>query len=100
MTLLHFTQRRVRHPIADCVNLDRRCKQLTSASLRLCAKRSTLFATARQPANSLKLCSPTKVTCRLNSWPSFTEWQQLTNPDVYRITPATGRAEIARIWHA
>ena len=28
----------------------------------------------------------------------FAEWQQLTNPDVYRIAPATGRAEIARTW--
>jgi 2,3-bisphosphoglycerate-dependent phosphoglycerate mutase len=30
----------------------------------------------------------------------FAEWQQLTNPDVFRITLATGRPEIARIWHA
>ena len=29
----------------------------------------------------------------------FAEWQQLTNPDVFRITMATERPEIARIWH-
>ena len=30
----------------------------------------------------------------------FTEWQQLTNPDVYRISLSAERAEIARIWNA
>jgi 2,3-bisphosphoglycerate-dependent phosphoglycerate mutase len=28
----------------------------------------------------------------------FAHWQQLTYPDVYRITCAVGRAEMARIW--
>jgi 2,3-bisphosphoglycerate-dependent phosphoglycerate mutase len=30
----------------------------------------------------------------------FAEWQQLTNPDVYRISLSPERAEIARIWDA
>ena len=30
----------------------------------------------------------------------FAEWQQLTNPDVYRISLSAERAEIARIWDA
>jgi 2,3-bisphosphoglycerate-dependent phosphoglycerate mutase len=28
----------------------------------------------------------------------FAHWQQLTNPDVYRITRTAGRVEMARIW--
>ena len=28
----------------------------------------------------------------------FAEWQQLTNPDVYRISLSAERTEIARIW--
>jgi 2,3-bisphosphoglycerate-dependent phosphoglycerate mutase len=30
----------------------------------------------------------------------FAEWQRLTNPDVYRVALAPGRAEIARVWGA
>jgi 2,3-bisphosphoglycerate-dependent phosphoglycerate mutase len=28
----------------------------------------------------------------------FTEWQRLTNPDVYRVVIAPEHAEIARVW--
>ena len=35
-----------------------------------------------------------------NDHVGFAEWQHLTNPDVYRITLAGGRVEIARIWDA
>ena len=30
----------------------------------------------------------------------FAEWQQLTNPDIFRIAWASGRAEITRVWDA
>ena len=36
---------------------------------------------------------------RFNDRIGFPEWQQLTNPDIYRITRAGSRVDIARFWN-